>query len=113
MQDSVNSNLSKCPLHNTDHALKDCRGFKKRSSNEQRKFSRDHNICFKSFASSTRHAKDCDVVISKTPKKSKVLQDAEPHQSLCTNVSGPGFSEKSCGKAIFMRVYPISTPEKS
>ena len=73
----------------------------------------DHNICFKSCASSGRFAKDYDVAISETPKKSKVLQDGEPHQSLCTDVCGPGFSEKSCGKTVFICVYPISTPEKS
>jgi hypothetical protein len=36
VQGSVNSNVFKCPLHNADHALSDCRLFMKFSSTEKK-----------------------------------------------------------------------------
>jgi hypothetical protein len=42
-----------------------------------------------------------------------VLQGGEPQQSLCTDICGPGFSGKSCGKAVLFLVYPLDAPENS
>lgn len=47
VQDSANYNLSKCPLHNANDALKNCNEFKILSSNKQKKLLHENNICFK------------------------------------------------------------------
>ncbi|XP_061170566.1 uncharacterized protein LOC133179906 [Saccostrea echinata] len=135
--DSNNSVRSKCPIHNADHSLQDCKGFLKLSMTERKKFLRDRNLCFKCCASTDHRAKDCTVPVkcrvcssdkhttalhvgvahrtqsNLEPRVSVAaeLHGGEPQTSLCTEVCGPGFSGKSCGKAVLVRIYSTDTPQ--
>ncbi|XP_062587767.1 uncharacterized protein LOC134249430 [Saccostrea cucullata] len=137
VRDSINSVGSKCPIHNADHSLQDCKGFLKLSMTERKKFLRDRNLCFKCCESTNHRAKDCNVPVKcrvcSSDKHSTALHvgvthrtqsnpeplvseaaelhGGEPQTSLCTEVCGPGFSGKSCGKAEPVRVYSADTPQ--
>lgn len=49
-----------CPLHNKPHSLKKCRGFRKMSLDNRKKFLKDNKICFRCCASTTHQAKACE-----------------------------------------------------
>ncbi|XP_062603305.1 uncharacterized protein LOC134265079 [Saccostrea cucullata] len=104
---------------------------------ERKKFLRDRNLCFKCCESTNHRAKDCNVPVKcrvcSSDKHSTALHvgvthrtqsnpeplvgeaaelhGGEPQTSLCTEVCGPGFSGKSCGKAVLVRVYSADTPQ--
>ncbi|CAG2247606.1 unnamed protein product [Mytilus edulis] len=48
-----------CPLHNTNHSLNSCRGFKEKCFKDRKNFVREHNICFKCCNSDQHKSKDC------------------------------------------------------
>ena len=132
--DSPTTN-SKCPIHNMNHSLNQCRGFRKWSMTERKQFLRDHNICFKCCVSDSHVSKDCKVTVKcsicGSHKHSNALhpesqletelqssqstktQGGEKVQPLCTEVCGKGFSGRSCGKLLLTRVYRADSPQKS
>ena len=101
VQDSANYNLSKCPLHNANDALKNFNEFRILSSNKQKKLLHENNICFKRCTFSTRHAKDYYEVVSEKYS----FQGGDTQQTLCRDVSCPEFSGKSCGEVVIVPVY--------
>ena len=62
---SSDGNMSICPVHKTsDHTLKDCRAFRKKSLPDRRQILKENRICFKCCASKSHVAKNCAVKIS-------------------------------------------------
>ncbi|VDI05040.1 Hypothetical predicted protein [Mytilus galloprovincialis] len=111
-----------CPLHNTNHSLNNCRGFKEKSFEDRKKFLREHNICFKCCNSDQHKSKDCKekvpceacgseshasaMHLGFTEHKSRVNHGEEkniPEQDAvtkCTQICKQQFSGKSCAKIV-------------
>ncbi|XP_074469284.1 uncharacterized protein LOC141754250 [Sebastes fasciatus] len=123
-----------CPMHNKPHSLKKCRGFRKMSFDDRKKFLKENNICFRCCASTVHQAKYCEIPIKCTECDSDrhlaALHrgPAPPSQpgffpssdnggeredtgqpdvtSRCTEVCGEDFKGKSCSKICLVNVYP-------
>ncbi|XP_052073800.1 uncharacterized protein LOC127711732 [Mytilus californianus] len=126
----------RCPIHKANHHLNTCRAFKAMTYEERRKYLKDNKICFKCCHSTTHMSRNCTVTVkcehcgsnyhitamhlsakSSSPdggeKSSETTQNANDHtvSSKCTSLCG--FSGKSCGKTIQVRVYPKNFPDKA
>ncbi|XP_071138882.1 uncharacterized protein [Mytilus edulis] len=126
----------RCPINKANHHLNTCRAFKAMTYEERRKYLKDNNICFKCCHSTTRMSRNCTVTVkcdhcgsnyhitamhvtakSTCPdggeKSSDTTQNANDQtvSSKCTLLCG--FSGKSCGKTVQVRVYPKNFPDKA
>ncbi|CAC5390134.1 unnamed protein product [Mytilus coruscus] len=52
------SSAKRCPLHNSNHSLDKCRGFRMKPIEERRQFLKENKLCFRCFETSHRQ-KDC------------------------------------------------------
>lgn len=130
MKDTSQTSGLKCPIHNTEHSLNECRGFRKWSMTERKRFFKDHKLCFKCCVSNSHISKDCTVAIKCDqkhanalysedqpeakfqPSQSMKVQGGENARPLCTEICGSGFSGRSCGKLLLTRVYRADSPQK-
>ena len=123
-----------CPMHNKPHPLKKCRGFRKMSLDDRKRFLKENNICFRCCSSTTHQAKSCETPVKCTECDSgkhlaalhpgpapqsqtsispsvenggegEVTQQAEV-TSRCTEVCGENFKGKSCSKICLVNVFP-------
>jgi hypothetical protein len=129
----VKTESNRCPLHNTNHSLNKCKGFKAKPIDERRNFIRENNICFR-CCESTSHLKrvckadircsDCgrdkhasavhyDGYVPSLPRNRSSENGGETGvksvytdtvNSSCTQICGNGFAGKSCAKTLLVNV---------
>ena len=76
----------KCPIHNDDQVLTDCRTFRKKSLSERKSTLKRGYICFKCCASNSHGFRDCNIEIHCAECGSKnhhtILHGASKHRNL-------------------------------
>ena len=122
-----------CPIHKTSHSLRQCRTFKTMSIQERRDLLKKSGFCFKCCVTSEHMSRDCkeklkcekcestnhitEMHFSKDTQASKTQSEEETNETgvkaTCTKICGKGFSGKSCGKTILVRVYPKDRPDQA
>ena len=122
-----------CPIHKTSHSLRQCRTFKTMSIQERRDLLKKSGFCFKCCVTSEHMSRDCkeklkcekcestnhitEMHFSKETQASKTQSEEETNETgvkaTCTKICGKGFSGKSCGKTILVRVYPKDPPDQA
>ena len=100
----------KCPIHNSDHTLNQCRAFSTKSMNDKKLYLKQNDICFRCCESNTHKQRDCEKDIQcdicKSNKHSTALHSSswEDHGgetiSKCTKICGASYMSKSCAKIV-------------
>ena len=60
---SEHERSKKCPLHNTNHSLNKCKGFRMKSLEERRKILKEKNICFRCCETTSHKQRDCNETV--------------------------------------------------
>lgn len=116
----------RCPIHDAEHTLNECRAFRKKSVRDRKLFLREHNLCYRCCGSDTHTFKTCRADIRceecESSQHPTALHPPESQRqnggeganilSKCTAVCGEQFTGRSCAKAVLVDVYPKGTPSQ-
>ncbi|XP_063416574.1 uncharacterized protein LOC134698584 [Mytilus trossulus] len=131
-----------CIIHNTEHSLNECHGFRAKTIEERKDLLRQNNLCYKCCDSTMHRSRDCNVSISGNECGSKQhttalhtnrvyqpigapprsvdggeqLELAETKltsvSSTCTDISKDGSISKSCAKILPVNVFHKNNQDK-
>ena len=130
-----------CPIHDKDHPLRKCRGFREKTLEDRKQFLKDNHICFQCCSSTTHLARDCVTEVDckecgsnrhtstlhpglapwkskSSPPASEIGEggeqaDNQEVNSKCTEVCGDGMSLRACSKICLVSVFPEGRREES
>ncbi|XP_061180594.1 uncharacterized protein LOC133189205 [Saccostrea echinata] len=119
----------RCPIHDAEHTLNQCRAFRKKSIRDRKQYLREHNLCYRCCELDTHRFKACHAEVKcedcGSEQHPTALHPPESSQgqrqhggeegnilTKCTAVCGEQFSGRSCAKAVLVDVYPKGRPSK-
>ncbi|XP_052818526.1 uncharacterized protein LOC128244575 [Mya arenaria] len=113
--------IKRCPIHNAQHSLLQCRTFLQKTLEEKKRFVREKNICFKCLDSVKHYARDFRVAVKcSICGKGHVAalhggetQNKQDVTAKCTTLCGDTLNGRSCSKTVLVDIYPKGQFEKA